>query len=170
MAPDRQEVCDDDRVMHSRSASYSELWEFRAELLELFQTLEPTPGTDPLRTDYAPAMDVYETDASLEVAVDLPGVSASSVRVFVRSAIMLIAGQKSPRRGQRDASFHLVERGFGRFARTLALAGPCDAARATATFASGELRVSLPKVGERRGRTFAIPIGPGQPPSAGDRR
>jgi hypothetical protein len=37
----------------------------------------------------------------------------------------LIAGQKMPRRSG-DASFHLVERGYGRFARVVRLTTACD--------------------------------------------
>lgn len=153
-----REVCDDGAVMHGRSASHAELWDFREELRELFQTLSRTSEADPLRADYMPALDVYETDTSIEVAVDLPGVSPATVRVMIKASVLLIAGEKLPRRGQRDASFHLVERGFGRFARAVRLSGACDAARAVAHFTGGELRVSLPKVTERRGRTFFVPV------------
>ena len=36
---------------------------------------------------------------------------------------LLIAGNKAPRRTRPDASFHLVERGYGRFARVVPLVG-----------------------------------------------
>jgi HSP20 family molecular chaperone IbpA len=67
-----------------------------------------------------------------------------------------VAGDKAPRRGRGDSSFHLVERGFGRFARIVRFSTPCDAGRGRAVLEKGELRISLPKVTERRGR--AIPI------------
>ena len=151
--------------MHGRTTTYSELWDFREELRDLFEALERSPGTDPFRTDCVPAMDVYETDSTVEVALDLPGVNPATVRVFCKSSVLLVAGEKLPRRGQRDASFHLVERGFGRFARTLKLTCACDVAHATAQLRSGELRVSLPKLTDRRGRSFAIPVLSGAPRS-----
>jgi HSP20 family molecular chaperone IbpA len=42
------------------------------------------------------------------------------------------------------------------------LTKPCDSSRARATLVSGELRVTLPKIDDRRGRTTTIQI-------AGDR-
>jgi HSP20 family molecular chaperone IbpA len=57
-----------------------------------------------------------------------------------------------------DAAFHLAERGFGRFARAVRLAGAFDAGRARATLNAGELRVVLPRIDERRGSEIRIPI------------
>ena len=57
-----------------------------------------------------------------------------------------------------STAFHLVERGFGRFARAVRLGRPCDASRATARLANGELRVTVPKIAERRGKAIPIQI------------
>jgi HSP20 family molecular chaperone IbpA len=62
------------------------------------------------------------------------------------------------RRGGVDSSFHLVERGFGRFARTVRIGRACDGSRAHARLVKGELRISIPKIAERRGQTFEIQV------------
>lgn len=51
-----------------------------------------------------------------------------------------------------------VERGFGRFARTVRIAPACDPANARATLSNGELRISVPKIADRRGTTIQIPV------------
>ena len=61
-----------------------------------------------------------------------------------------------------DSTFHLVERGYGRFARAIRLTTACDARRAHAGVRNGELRISLPKVIERRGTTIRVPVAPGE--------
>jgi HSP20 family protein len=101
---------------------------------------------------------VYETDEALEVRADLPGVEPGSVRLVVKGQVLLIAGEKAPRRGRGESTFHLVERGYGRFARTVRLAVPCDSGSAQATLANGELRLTLPKLADRRGQSISIPI------------
>jgi HSP20 family protein len=75
---------------------------------------------------------------------------------------VLVAGEKPPRRARGESSFHLVERGYGRFARVVRIGAPCDVGSATAQFVQGELRISLPKMNDRRGRTIQIPIRAGQ--------
>src|SRR6188768_3850098 len=118
--------------------------EFRDEVRRIFQELERVPGEEGLAGECAPALDVFETDEAVEIAVDLPGVSPESVRLVARGQTLLIAGNKAPRRTRSDASFHLVERGYGRFARVVRLSASCDTNRARASMSNGELRITVP--------------------------
>ena len=45
------------------------------------------------------------------------------------------------------------------------LTAACDTGKARATFVNGELRVTIPKIEEQRGRTLRIPVTSGQPPA-----
>jgi HSP20 family protein len=132
------------------------LGEFVDEVRQIFAELGRGYSLDTLAGECTPPIDVFETDSTLGVSVDVPGVDAASIRLIVRGTALLVAGEKAPRRGRGDSSFHLVERGFGRFARSVRFSTPCDAGQARAVLDKGELRISLPKVTERRGR--AIPI------------
>jgi HSP20 family protein len=136
----------------------SELGEFAEDIRRVFLELGRTFGPETLAGECAPALDVFETDDTIEVAMDLPGVDPAAVRVLARGNALLIAGEKAARRADGEASFHLLERGFGRFARTVRLAPACDTARATARVAAGELRISVPKIPERRGAVIAITV------------
>ena len=66
-----------------------------------------------------PPLDVLETDAAVEVTVDLSGVPQQAVRVLFRSGVLIVAGEKAPTTAAPHQSFHLVERDFGRFARVV---------------------------------------------------
>lgn len=107
-----------------------------------------------------PLLDVFETQDALDLVLDLPGVPAANIRILVKNGVVVIAGEKDrPDQSARGpASFHLVERDFGRFARAVRIHVAIDAAAATATLANGELRVRLPKIEERRGRGILVPI------------
>ena len=113
---------------------------------------------------WTPSIDVIETADTVEVLVDVAGVSADSLRLMVKSGTLAIVGEKRPAAAcHADASaFHLVERAFGRFARAVRLADAYDAARITARLRLGELRVTIPKILERRGREIPIPIQQGE--------
>jgi HSP20 family protein len=137
-----------------------EIGEFADEVRAVFVELGRAFGAESLAGECSPPIDVYETDDSHEILVDLPGVDPSAVRIVVKGAGVLIAGEKAPRRGRGDSSFHLVERGFGRFARAVRLPSPCDASRARAVLAQGGLRLSLPKIPDRRGRRFTVDVEP----------
>ncbi|MGE3958781.1 MAG: Hsp20/alpha crystallin family protein [Vicinamibacterales bacterium] len=138
--------------------------EFRDEIRRMFQELDRTAGDEALTGECVPPLDVLETDEAIEIAMDLPGVLPTAVRIAAKGQTILIAGLKSPRRTRPESSFHLVERGYGRFARAIRLAAACDTSRATARLNNGELRVSIPRVAERRGRAIRISLG--ESPSA----
>jgi HSP20 family protein len=137
--------------------------ELRDEVRRIFRELDRSADEPSLTGECTPPLDVYETDHSIEVVMDLAGVAADAVRVVAHGQALLIAGHKAPRRSRGDSSFHLVERGFGRFARAIRLSAPCDTSRATATLVHGELRVAIPRVEERRGRTIPIAVSTGAP-------
>lgn len=153
-------MCDDSHVRSRIQAVVLplETGEFGDDVRRIFLELGRTFGLEGLRGECSPAVDVYETDETIEISMDLPGVDADAVRIVVKGNAVLIAGEKAPRRGRGDSNFHLVERGFGRFARNIRLATSFDAGRARATLRLGELRVTLPKLAERRGAPIRIPI------------
>jgi HSP20 family protein len=122
-------------------------------------------GDESLAGECSPPIDVFETDEALEIVVDLPGVAADGVRLLVKGDALLVAGDKTPRRVRGESSFHLVERGYGRFARVVRLHGPCDASKARARLIDGELHVAVPKIADRRGQTFTIAISGKTPPA-----
>ena len=136
----------------------TEIDEFADDIRRVFQALGRSFSPESLAGECSPQIDVYETDDALEVVTDLPGVSPKSVHIVAKGDALLIAGEKTPRRTGGDPTFHLVERGYGRFARVVRLGRTCNPASARATFAHGELRISIPKVDERRGRRIPIPI------------
>ena len=136
----------------------SEIGDFADEVRRVFLELGRVFGADSLAGECAPPIDVYETDAALEITVDLPGVTADAVRVMSKGDTVLVVGEKTPRRAGGDSSFHLVERDFGRFARAVRIMHACDPSGASAQLVDGELRISLPKLKDRRGLTIAIPV------------
>ena len=139
----------------------SDLGDLTDDVRRLFRDIERTTGRAAVAGQCTPAIDVLETDEMVEFIVDLPGVAPEQVRVILKGTVIVIAGEKAPE--PRDASaqagdFHLVERGFGRFARAVRVSVAFDGARARAVLASGELRVTLPKIHDRRGRAQSIAV------------
>jgi len=134
----------------------AEVAEFNDELRRLFRDLGRVYGADALAGECSPPVDVFETDQSVDLVMDLPAVDAAAVRIVAKGDVVLIAGEKPARRVTPESTFHLVERGFGRFARAVRIARPCDPGRASATLNNGELHVRIPKIADRRGAPIEI--------------
>ena len=81
-----------------------------------------------------------------------------AIRVLFRSGVLLIAGEKATPDSHTAGSFHLVEREFGRFARAVRLNGAFDVQHSRATVDSGELKITLLKMAERRGSAQRIAV------------
>jgi HSP20 family protein len=142
-------------VLHS-----AELGDLTEDVRRLLQELGASPGSRSTAAgDCVPPLDVIETDEAVEILLDVPGVPASSLRVLVKGAVVLIAGEKwvtGP--GPGTGGYHLVERGSGRFARAVRVSGAFEGSRVRATLADGELRITVPKLADRRGTGLAVPI------------
>jgi HSP20 family protein len=108
--------------------------------------------------DCQPALDVLETDRTVEIVMDVAGVPPNGVRVLFRAGMVIVAGEKGPPAANQSHAFHLVEREFGRFVRAVRLTGAFDIANSRASLHDGELTIVLPKLTERRGRAHDIRI------------
>ena len=106
-----------------------------------------------------PPMDVLETDAGIEILLDLPGIDPRAVAITSQDDTVVITGTKGPTRCRHgQVAFHLAERAFGRFRRSVTIGRGFDPCRAQATMTAGELRIVLPRIDDRRGRPIAIRI------------
>ena len=139
------------------------------DVRRIFQDLERQAGRPATAAvgQCTPPLDVLETDETVEIVVDLPGIDPASMRVVLKGGLVVVAGEKrsAPPAGTGAGDFHLVERGFGRFARAVRVASAFDGGRVTATLADGELRIVLPRIHDRRGqpRQVAIETRPADP-------
>lgn len=141
-------------VLHS-----AELGDLTEDARRLLQELGGAAGGRAAAGDCVPPLDVIETDEAVEILLDVPGVTASSLRVLMKGSVVLIAGEKwvaGP--GPGTGGYHLVERGSGRFARAVRVSGAFEGSRVRATLSDGELRITLPKLADRRGTGLVVPI------------
>jgi HSP20 family protein len=140
----------------------SDVGDVSADVRRLFEELskQRPERRHQITGECLPLLDVFETRDAFDLVLDLPGVPAVNVRILVKAGVVIIVGEKDrpdqPPRGQ--ASFHLVERDFGRFARAVRVHAAIDASKTSATLKDGELRVRLPKIDDRRGRGVLVTV------------
>jgi HSP20 family protein len=108
----------------------------------------------------SPLLDVLETERTVEIVLDLPGVTADSLAILIKNGVVIIVGEKERPEPSLNGptSFHLVERDFGRFARGVRVPSAVDGSAARARLSGGELRIVLPKLQERRGLEIRVAV------------
>ena len=103
---------------------FRELEEMSSRLNRLFrQGAGGQPGTDGSEAlaDWAPAIDIQETDGEYLVHADLPAVKKEDVKVSVQDGILAVEGERKHEKDEKGKRFHRVERSFGRFVRRITL-------------------------------------------------
>ncbi|MFQ3623282.1 MAG: Hsp20/alpha crystallin family protein [Acetobacteraceae bacterium] len=107
-----------------------------------FGALAPMPV---LRTEWRPAIDVKETETGLTVTAELPGLSEQDVELTVDDDVLTIKGEKKSETTKDEKGWHVQERSYGAFVRTLQLPFAPKPDEVSASFAKGVLTVTLPK-------------------------
>jgi len=110
----------------------------------------PTIGTT------LPSMDVSETDKSIEIVAELPGLEKKDVQLNLTDNLLTIRGEKKNEREEKNKDYHLVERSFGSFARTVELPQGVKAEDISAEIANGVLKVTVKKPAPKQSRPIEI--------------
>jgi HSP20 family protein len=110
-----------------------------------------------------PKIDVSESKDGLEVTAELPGVDEKDIDVTLSNGVLTIRGEKKTERDETDKSknWHVIERRYGSFSRTVTLPYDPDSSKVEAKFEKGVLRVRLPKPAEitKKEKKIAISAG-----------
>jgi HSP20 family protein len=140
--------------------------QLKGELERLFQEVLAARESA-ARAGWAPAVDVLDLADRFVVLVEVPGLGPEDLRVEVVDGALQIRGRRRLAFAAAGrVRFHCLERQEGGFARGVEVPGPVDFRRAQVELADGLLRIELPKIEERRSRTFTLSIGERAEPEA----
>ena len=105
-----------------------------------------------------PSTDVTETDKSVNVSVELPGMTEKDIDISVSDNAITIRGEKKVEHEEERKGIYMSERHYGSFYRTVPLPAGVDPDKAEATFKNGVLTVTLPKTDEALANMKRIPV------------
>jgi len=108
--------------------------------------------------DWAPSVDIQETDKEFLVKVDLPEVKKEEVKVEMQDNVLSIEGERKREKEEKGKQFHRVERAYGKFVRRFSLPTEVDAAKVVAEFNDGVLQVHMPKLVVEKPKPIAVKV------------
>ncbi len=125
---------------------------FRTEMDRLFDSfLGGVPSLSSLRQGFpsgqmmTPTMDVKENEKEIVVQADLPGLDEKDINLTIHNGLLSLRGEKkSEHTGERE-NYHVMERSYGSFQRSIRLPETIDEDKAEARFDKGVLTITLPK-------------------------
>ena len=109
--------------------------------------------------DWALPLDVIENDNTFIVKASLPGVKAEDIDVSFHDQSLTIKGEIKQEEEISEEKYHLRERRYGTFSRTIALPSGVDGEAIKAKYGDGVLELTLPKKEEVKARRIAIQSG-----------
>lgn len=104
----------------------------------------PHPRVEIAPEGWQPRVDVYQTDSSVVVLVELAGLRAEDINLGVRGRILRIEGTRRPSFRGTPRQVTSLEIPYGPFARTVELPTTVDAERTEAQCGDGFLEIVLP--------------------------
>jgi HSP20 family protein len=87
----------------------------------------------------------WETAQSVIVQIEMPGMRKEDIDVSIYRGGLRIRGEKRSAGDHQGRLYHLMERAFGRFERTLSLPHNIDVAKAEVSYQDGVITVIVPK-------------------------
>ena len=102
--------------------------------------------TDAGTYNWAPSVDISETDDNFEVRAELPGVAKDDLHVSVKDNLLTLSGEKRQENVDDDAqNYRRVERRYGSFQRRFTLPPEVTTDDIKAEYTDGVLTLSIPK-------------------------
>lgn len=129
----------------------------RQDINDLFSSFSNFPSRA-WSGDISPRLDVSETDRELTIDAELPGFDEKDVEVTLAGDTLTIRGEKTNGEEDKGKNYHVSERRWGSFSRTITLAFDADPNDVDAKFEKGVLHISVKKPPSVSAKTAKIPI------------
>ena len=104
---------------------------------------------------FTPYVDIFETEDSITLLADLPGVTAGDLDIDLHDDTLTIVGNINSEPGPDETSL-LLEYETGKYVRKFTLSELIDQAKIKAELTDGVLRLKLPKVEKAKPRKIAV--------------
>ena len=108
--------------------------------------------------DWAPSVDISETDSEYLIKGEIPGVKKEDVKVTIQDGMLTIQGERRQEKEEKGKKFHRIERSYGSFVRSFRVPGDADENSVKAEFKDGMLNVTLAKSAEAKPKAIEVSV------------
>lgn len=112
----------------------------------------------PARTAWKPFMDVIENEKGYLISAELPGMRKDEITVMLENDVVTVRGERKCAHADEgeNTTWHLNERSFGAFERSISLPKDVDASSLHAELKDGILTLRLAKKQEALPRLIEV--------------
>jgi HSP20 family protein len=147
------------------------VWEPVAPWLRDLNRLMTTDGA------FVPPADVIVTEDGVQVFMDVPGLRSEDIEIDVQNDVLTVRGERPWPYGEGEGAWRRIERGFGRFERSLRVPHGLNADQIQASLSDGVLSLWVPRPESHKPRRIPVeasssgeqqPVAAGQQAGAGE--
>jgi HSP20 family protein len=106
--------------------------------------------------DWAPRVDVAETDKAFSIKAEIPEVKKEDVKVTLDKGVLTIRGERKQEKEEKDKKYHKIECYYGSFSRSFTLPDNIDETKIEATFKDGMLKLMIPKTKDVKSKEIEV--------------
>ena len=107
---------------------------------------------------WLPTLDISETKNDLVVKAELPGMDLKDIDVSLNDVMLTIKGERKQEKEEKEENYHLVERTYGSFYRSVRLPKEVKHDKVKASFKNGVLKIVLPKSEETKKKEVKVKV------------
>ena len=107
-------------------------------------------------TNWGLALDVTESEDDYTLKASLPGIAPEDIDISFEKDLLTIKGESKEEQEVEDRRYHLRERRYGSFCRSIRLPKAIDAENIEANYEAGVLSLRLPKLEEAKPKRIEV--------------
>ena len=106
----------------------------------------------------SPAVDMEETDKQIIVKAEMPGLEPNDFHISLTENTLTIKGEKKEEKEEKKRNYHMVERRYGSFYRSIPLPCSVETDKVEASYKKGILEITLPKAKAARVKQINVNV------------
>jgi HSP20 family protein len=140
---------------------FSEMMTLRDAVSQLFEDSFVNPARFSSSSNLSMALNVSENPDGYIVEAVVPGVKSEDLEITLEDNVLTIRGESRHEQetGDKQSNFHIMERRYGRFSRSVRLPAAVKTDEVQATLEDGILRLEIPKAEEVKPRRISVAAG-----------
>lgn len=133
-----------------------ELDRMRREMDRIWDNITRDRYPSTFEQDWVPSLDLSDTGDSLVAELEVPGMDSKDIDISITGNVLTVSGEKKRKREEKEHNYHLVERSYGNFVRSVRLPSTVDPDRVEASYKDGILTITMDKVEQAKTKKIEV--------------
>lgn len=136
---------------------FGEVMSLRDAMNQLFEDSMVSSSRNGGNNTLAMPLNVRETEDGFQVEAVVPGLQPEDVNITIQDNVLTISGETRQQQSEaRKSNWHVMERRYGRFSRSISLSTAVKVDGVHATLENGILQLEIPKAEQVRPRKITV--------------